>query len=116
MEIDRIFLKPLSEEFDHIGNIKIGSINQHHRFGDIGLLIGERTARERGYGTEAICLATKYVFGELDLNKVIAGMYASNIPSYKSFVKAGFRQVGVYKKHWLCNGEFVDSFLMEKLR
>lgn len=105
-----------SEDFGHIGNIKIGGIDPLHRSGDIGLLIGERSARGRGYGTQAIRLATKYAFEELNLNKVTAGMYAVNLPSYKAFIKAGYRQVGVLEKHRFCKGEFVDCFLMEIVR
>lgn len=105
-----------AEEYGHIGNIKIGSINQLHRFGDVGLLIGERAARGQGFGTEAIRRATQYAFEDLNLNKLTAGMYALNTPSYKAFLRAGYRQVGFYEKHWFCKGEFVDGFLMEKLR
>ena len=105
-----------SDEFGHIGNIKIGNINQLHRFGDIGLLIGERLARGRGFGVEAIQQATSYAFEELNLNKLTAGMYACNVASYKAFLKAGYRQVGYYEKHWFCKGAYVDGLLMERLR
>lgn len=105
-----------SEQLGHIGNIKIGNINQIHRFAEIGLLIGEHDARGKGFGTEAIRMATQYAFDELNLHKVTAGMYASNIASYKAFAKAGYRQVGYYEKHWFCKGEYVNGFLMEKLR
>lgn len=105
-----------NDELGHIGNIKIGNINQLHRFGDIGLLIGERSARGRGFGVEAIRQATSYAFEELNLNKLIAGMYACNVASYKAFLKAGYRQVGYYEKHWFCKGAYVDGFLMERLR
>lgn len=105
-----------AKEFGHIGNIKIGSINWLHRFGDVGLLIGDCSARGRGFGTEAIRLATRYAFEELNLNKLTAGMYASNTPSFKAFLKAGYRQVGFFEKHWFWKGEYRDGFLMEKLR
>ena len=39
-EIQTIFFRNFNDELGHIGNIKIGNINQLHRFGDIGLLIG----------------------------------------------------------------------------
>ncbi len=53
------------ETREHIGNIKIGNIDQIHRFADVGLLIGEASARGKGYGTEAILLACRYAFGNL---------------------------------------------------
>jgi ribosomal-protein-alanine N-acetyltransferase len=104
------------DEFGHIGNIKIGGINQLHRFGDVGLVIGEKAVRGRGYGTKAIQMATEYAFKELNLNKLTAGMYANNVASHKAFLKAGYRQVGYYEKHWFCQGKYVDGFLMERLR
>ena len=103
-------------EFGHIGNIKIGSINQHHRFGDLGLFIGEQAVRGRGFGTEAIQQATRYAFEELNLNKLTAGIYACNSASYKAFQKAGYRSVGFLEKHWFYKGEYVDGLIVEKVR
>lgn len=105
-----------TNEFGHIGNIKIGNINQHHRFGDVGLFIGEQAVRGRGFGTEAIQQATRYAFEELNLNKLTAGMYACNTASYKAFQKAGYRSVGFFEKHWFCKGEYVDGLIVEKVR
>lgn len=113
---DNFLFGIFSNQHGHIGNIKVGNIHQIHHFAEIGLLIGEHDARGKGFGTEAIRLATKYAFEELNLHKVTAGMYASNIASYKAFVKAGYRQVGYFEKHWFCKGEYVNGFLMEKLR
>ncbi len=108
-----IFLK---ENDGYIGNIKIGGINHIHRYGDIGLIIGEKSVWGKGYGQEAIELATKYAFEEINLNKVIAGIYEGNIGSIKAFKKAGYREVGVLKQHRFCQGAYVDEFLFEKCR
>ncbi len=105
-----------SDSLGHVGNIKIGNINQIHRFGDLGLLIGAPSARGRGWGTEAIQLATDYAFEELNLNKLIAGIYSPNVPSFRAFIKAGYRQVGVLESHRFFKGRYVDEFLMEKKR
>ena len=103
-------------EYGHIGNIKIGCINHLHRFGDVGLLIGDSAARGKGYGTIAIRQATKYAFEELNLNKLIAGIYEPNIPSVRAFEKAGYRKAGVLEKHRFYKGRFVDEYLMEILK
>lgn len=100
----------------HIGNIKIGEINQIHRFGEIGLLIGDKQSWGRGYGTEAIRLATEYAFTELNLHKIVAGIYANNIGSYKAFLKAGYKEVGRLEKHRWYQGQYVDQILVEKFR
>ncbi len=106
----------LNDTGEHIGNIKVGGVNWIHRYGDVGLLIGEPKAWGQGYGTEAIALATAFAFRELSLNKLIAGIYANNPGSYKAFMKAGYREVGRMEKHRLSQGELVDEILVEKLR
>lgn len=113
---DYIFGIFLLDTGKHIGNIKIGSINFIHRFGDIGLLIGDKNYWGKGYGTEAIKLATGYAFEDLNLRCLIAGMYSNNVGSYKAFLKAGYEQVGVYKKKALFNGSYVDEIIMQKLK
>lgn len=111
---DFLFGIYLKEGDEHIGNIKIGAINQMHRFGDVGLLIGNKKIWGKGYGAAAIKLATEFAFKELNLNKLKAGIYANNMGSYKAFIKAGYREVGRYRKHRFFKGEFVDEIIVER--
>lgn len=113
---DFLFGILLKDTGKHIGNIKVGGINRIHRFGDIGLLIGDKSMWGKGCGKEAIELATTYAFMELGLNKLVAGIYANNIGSHKAFLKAGYREVGVLKNHRFCKGQYVDEILVEKCR
>lgn len=108
-----IFLK---ENNLHVGNIKIGNMDQIHRYADVGLIIGNRTAWGKGYGSEAIKLVTNYAFNQLNLNKIFAGIYSKNIGSYKAFLKAGYREVGKLEKHRYCDGEYIDEYLVEMVR
>ena len=112
-EEDVLFGIFLSATVKHIGNIKIGRINHLHRFADVGLIIGDKKSWGKGFGTSAVSLATEYAFKELNLNKLIAGIYKGNVGSYKAFERAGYREVGVLKNHRFCQGEYVDEFLME---
>jgi RimJ/RimL family protein N-acetyltransferase len=106
----------LNKSNKHIGNIKLGPINRHHLFGDIGILIGDKSSRGKGHGQEAIKLLVEFAFKKLRLHKVTAGIYANNIGSNKVFVKAGFKQAGVLAKHRRCNNnQLVDEIIMEKL-
>ena len=104
-----------SDDNVHIGNIKIGEINQLHKFGNLGLMIGEKKYWDKGYGTEAVKLATEYAFHKLRLNKLLAGIYENNTGCYKAFLKAGYNEVGRLKKHRLHKDEYVDQIFMEKL-
>lgn len=110
-----LFLAIISKDNNrHVGNIKIGSVNQYHKFGEIGIIIGEKQVWGKGLGREAIELATRYAFKKLKLNKLIAGIYANNAASYKAFIKAGYREAGRLKKHRFFKGRYVDEISVEK--
>lgn len=103
------------EDYGHVGNIKIGSINWKHRYADMGLIIGDSSVLGKGIGSRAIDLACNYAFQELGLHKLVAGIYEPNVGSLKAFEKAGFALAGRWKKHRFFQGKYVDMFLMERL-
>lgn len=105
-----IFLKT---DGRHIGNIKIGGIHPKHKFANVGIIIGDKSMWGQGFATEAIKLCVGYAFGQLRLHKLFAGMVTGNKGSYRPFLKAGFHDVGCYRKHFLINGEFRDGQIVE---
>lgn len=96
----------------HIGNIKIGPIDRNHRFGDIGLVIGEKSMWGRGYASEAIKLLPKLAFGKMGFHKLTASAYANNKGSIKAFLRAGFKFEGARKKQYLSGGRYVDAIMV----
>ena len=98
----------------HIGNIKLGPINRHHLFGEIGLMIGDKSSWGQGIATEAIKLITEYGFKVLKLHKITAGVYAPNIGSVKAFLKAGFEQEGLFRGHYRSGDGYVDGIKLGK--
>lgn len=102
----------LKEKNEHIGNIKLGPINYHHRFGDVGVVVGEKDCWGRGYATEAIKLLTSYAFQVLNLHKLTAGCLSLNQSSFKAFQKAGFLVEGIRKSHEYYNGQYVDAVML----
>ncbi len=97
---------------DHVGNIKLGPVNAHHQFGDIGLIIGERAAWGRGFATEAISLVCKFAFQQLRLHKVTASMYEENVGSRRAFEKAGFSVEGIRASQFLLNDHYTGLVMM----
>ena len=88
----------------HIGNIKLGPIDPHHRCADVSLFIGERTHWGRGAGREAISLVTRHAFEDLDLLKLQAGAYLANVACIKAFERSGFSREGLLRERVLSNG------------
>jgi len=113
---DSLFGIFLRENNEHIGNIKIGGMDQVHQHGHVGIMIGDKNSWGKGCGKESIQLVTEYAFEELNLNKLIAGISANNIGCYKAFLKAGYNEAGRLKRHMFYKGEFVDKILVEKIR
>ena len=107
-----IFLNDIDK---HIGNIKIGSINQYHKYADVGFLIGDKDLWGNGIATEAISLATDFAFNILHLHKLWGGLYSPNIGSLRAFQKNGYVQEGVKKSQYLLNGIYYDDIMFGKV-
>lgn len=105
----------LNEGARHIGNIKLGPINEHHGFGEVSLFIGEKDCWGKGLATEAIELVTEFAFQARGLRRVEAGAYASNQGSVKAFLKAGWRQEAVFAAKWRDGGAIVDGIRLARL-
>ena len=100
----------------HIGNIKLGPINNIHRFASLSILIGDKSSRGKGYASEAISVLADFAFNTLNLNRLSAGLYEGNIGSYKAFEKAGFRKEGIFRKMRYYQGKYVDQIMMGLIR
>ena len=100
---------------EHIGNIKLGPVHSHHKTGDIGFFIGEKSSWSKGYATEAILLIVTFAFKKLKLRKVTAGAYASNAGSIRVLQKAGFKQEGLRTKQYRSGRGYTDALLFGKL-
>ena len=92
----------------HIGNIKLGPIQWLHRRADLSLFIGERGCWGQGYASEAIELVRDWAFGELDLQKLNAGIYAGNLGSRRAFEKCGFELEGTLRQEVVSAGQRLD--------
>jgi len=103
----------LNDSQDYIGTIKVGDLDEHHRSAELGVMLGRRTAWGKGYGTEAVELATRFAFENLRVHKIVASIYKSNKASIKIFEHVGYRRIGHMSSHRLCDGQYVDCELVE---
>lgn len=92
----------------HIGNIKLGAINNTHSVGYVSLFIGDKNAWGKGFACQAIKLISEYGFDTLKLRKLSAGAYKPNIASTKAFLKAGYNYDGTLKNHYLLGDKPCD--------
>ncbi len=95
----------------HIGNIKIGQINNFHKTAEISYFIGNKNEWGKGYGSEAVQLAVEYAFKTLNLYKCLAGVYGSNVGSYNLLKKTGFKKEAKIKNFFQYNSGREDHII-----
>ena len=84
---------------EHIGNIKIDPIHLLHKFGEYGIMIGDRAAWGKGFAKEASNLVLDYCFQKLNLRKINLGVISTNSGAIKLYQQLGFEVEGHFKKH-----------------
>lgn len=99
-----------------IGTCGLYSIDWISRRAQFNILIGEPTAWDKGFGTEALELLVSYGFDRLNLESIQLGVNAENTRAIRSYQKAGFVQEGRRRKFIFRDGCYYDSILMSMLR
>ncbi len=99
-----------------IGVTGIHHINWRQRRAITGNLIGEKSEWNKGYGSEAVRLRTRYAFDELNLEKIQTAAFMENVGSRRVLEKAGYQQIGVARRHEWRHGKWHDMWLAELLR
>lgn len=97
------------------GIIGLHHIDWIHRRGDISIVIGE-PSRRRGLGSEAIRLMAAHGFGKLNLHKITAGMWATNVGSRRAFERNGFRLEAILCESFWFEDRWVDEIRLGLLR
>ena len=83
-----IFIKNGQESF--IGTIRVHEIDYFHYSATIGICIFDKRVWKKGYALQALHLVKDYLFEELGLHYLEAGVYANNINSINLFTRSGF--------------------------
>jgi RimJ/RimL family protein N-acetyltransferase len=82
---------------------------------DMTIIIGEKDAWGKGYGTEVGHLLLDYAFNGLGFHRVSIGVVSFNVGALKFWEALGFRKEGVERDGYYCNDEFSDFVMMSIL-
>jgi ribosomal-protein-alanine N-acetyltransferase len=86
---------------------------QHAAF---GIVVGEKDAWGKGYGTEATRLVVQHAFETLNLNRVWLHVYEFNTRGIRAYEKVGFQVEGRLRQDAFEGGRFWDTVVMGVLR
>ena len=82
---------------------------------DMTVVIGEKDAWGKGYGTEAGRLLLDLAFERLGFHRVSVGVVGFNRRALRFWRGLGFRKEGVQRDGYLCDGEYSDFVMMSIL-
>lgn len=98
-----------------LGSISLKDIDWINRSAELGIFIGDKEFRGKGYGTEAIQLLLDYGFRYLNLNSVKLTLLAVNERAYNCYLKCGFKYSGRDRNAIFLNGSYYDKIHMDIL-
>lgn len=106
----------LNKTDELIGNICLMDINHASQSASLGIFIGEKENRNKGYGKEAIKLLLNYGFNTLNLNNIMLSVVSFNKYAIRTYKKIGFREIGFRRQCIYRQGKLYDELFMDILK
>lgn len=98
-----------------IGTVSLENMKTTHRSAILGIFIGDKEYREKGYGTEAVKLILDYGFNYINLHSIKLEVLDCNARAIKCYKKCGFKEVGKSREDRFINGKWHGTISMDIL-
>jgi RimJ/RimL family protein N-acetyltransferase len=105
----------VADDGRYIGNCGLHHVDMRNRSAEIGILIGEVSEQNRGYGSDAILTLTRFGFDTLGLNRLEIRSQADNERSMHLYERLGFKPIGRMREATYTYGRFADEALFDML-
>jgi len=105
----------IDAEGRHIGTCSI-NWDEQKQDGSFGIIIGDKTAWNKGCGTAALQETLRIGFGEMGLHRIHLTVFPKNERGLRCYQKCGFRQEGLERQAYLKGGQWHDIIRMALLR
>ena len=113
---DRIWLAVVLRETDQIiGETGLLRMYPAWRTTDWSLIIGEKAARGKGFGTEAAQLMLNYAFGQQNFHRVAIGVVGFNTGALRFYERLGFQHEGIQRDGYYYDHQYHDFLMMSML-
>ena len=98
-----------------IGNTSFFNLDWIARAAEVGIMIGDKTIWNQGYGTEVMTLLLRHGFETLNLNRICLRVYCDNKRAIRAYEKAGFVHEGRMRQAVYRHGSYNDVLYMSVL-
>lgn len=99
-----------------LGGCGVNAVDWKNSHATLGIFIGEDEFLGKGYGTDAFKILIRFVFDEMNINKVKLDVYSFNERAVKSYEKCGFKVDGVQRDDIFREGKYHNIINMSILR
>jgi len=99
-----------------LGFVELEGILWAHQHAWVSIAIGDPARQGQGYGREALGLALRFAFQELNLHRVQLTVFSYNARAIALYERLGFVREGVYREHLQRDGTRHDMYLYGLLR
>jgi RimJ/RimL family protein N-acetyltransferase len=113
---ERHFAIERKDDRVHIGNASIHDIDWISRTAAFGLFIGEPTAWNRGFGSDAIATLMRFAFDEMNLRKLRINVFDYNDRAKHVLESRGFVQEGRLRREFYREGSYHDIVILSTFR
>lgn len=113
---ERHFAIERKDNRSHIGNASLHEIDWVSRNCRFGLFVGEPSAWNSGFGSDAIAALVRFAFEEMNLMKLRIRVFDYNERARHVLAALGFEQEGVLKREFYREGKYHDLVLLSKFR
>jgi RimJ/RimL family protein N-acetyltransferase len=107
---------PDEEGWKMIGSCGFFNFDHRNRSSELGIMIGDKSYWNQGYGTEAVRLLLQHGFNTLNLNRIYLRVFANNLRAIHIYEKAGFVHEVRQRQAEFRDGQYIDLLVMSILR
>ena len=111
---DRIWFSAWTED-KMVGEAGLLRMFPPWRTTDMSIIIGDKEAWAKGYGSEAANLLLDYAFGYLNFHRVAVGVVGFNTRALKFWESIGFQREGIQRDGYYFNYLYHDFIMMSML-
>jgi len=108
LENEREMITNLSKEHNYsiinletnemIGNCGFVNVEHINQTAEVGIIIGNKTYWNKGYGTEALSLLIDFGFKALNMHNIMLRVYENNKGAVRCYEKIGFKTMGIRRE------------------
>lgn len=106
----------LSDNDTPIGYLSLNDIDHTNKKAQWSGIVIDPQFSGKGYASMAAKLMVKYVFDELNINRVYGYWLEENIASLKMSEKVGFKKEGLLREHVFKEGKYHNVFICSMLK